>query len=29
MERQALYDDRFQLYLDLIDTMRPFWPRLA
>jgi sugar (pentulose or hexulose) kinase len=28
-ERHARYDDRFGLYLDLIDAMRPFWPRLA
>ena len=28
-DRQALYDQRFRLYLDLIEAMRPHWPRLA
>lgn len=28
-ERHAAYDDRFGLYLDLIDAMRPLWSRLA
>ncbi len=28
-ERQALYDERFRLYVDLTDAMRPYWPRLA
>jgi sugar (pentulose or hexulose) kinase len=29
LERHALYDERFQLYLDLVAAMRPFWSRLA
>ena len=29
LEHRGLYDDRFQLYLDLIDAMRPFWSRHA
>ena len=27
-ERCAIYDERFRLYVDLIDAMQPFWPRL-
>jgi len=26
---RALYDDRYGLYLELVDDMRPFWPRHA
>ena len=28
-ERKALYDERFELYLDLVEAMGPYWPRLA
>jgi len=26
---RALYDERYALYIDLIESMRPFWDRLA
>ena len=29
MEHRAIYDERFQLYVDLIDAMQPYWPRLT
>ena len=29
MEHRAIYDERFQLYIDLIDAMQPYWPRLS
>jgi hypothetical protein len=28
-ERRAVYDERFGVYVDLIDAVRPFWPRLT
>jgi sugar (pentulose or hexulose) kinase len=28
-ERHALYSERFRLYVELIDVMKAFWPRLA
>ncbi len=28
-EHRAIYDERFGLYLDLIDAMRAYWPRLS
>ena len=28
-DRQALYDERFRLYLDLVGAMRPYWSRLV
>ena len=27
-ERKAIYDQRYGAYVDLIEAMRPFWPRL-
>ena len=28
-EHRAVYDERFSVYLDLVDAMKPHWPRLA